>query len=169
MAAERKSFAKTAISEDLDGVIFEFADGTNRRVSPDEFPEEITKRFTLAGVVARLRQAYNEANTVTEAISSFDDLVKQLLDSVWTSRGKGEARVSLLCEAIARLTGKALSEVEAKIQSIQDNADKEAAQKDIAKLRNDAKVKHMMAQIRLERAEKEVEGEGEEVNLASLF
>jgi hypothetical protein len=167
----RNNLAKTSITEDGKSGVIEFTDGTARVIDPTGYPEEIVQRATVTGFITRLRQGFSDAETAAEAIKLYDELNDQLLEGVWSSRGKGETRVGLLVEAISRIKNLTLAEVEAKLQTLQDHPDQEKAKAALKALRSDPQVKQIVAKIRLERAEKDAATatEDESSDVLSMF
>lgn len=67
-------------------VVFQFANGENRAVSPEDFPEEIRNCFTLNGISQKLGDKYAGVDTAEEAVEAFDDLLSALREGRWLMR-----------------------------------------------------------------------------------
>lgn len=170
MANTRQSIARVTVSEDGKSAVFNFSDGSKRDIATSSFSPEIQARAALQGLISRVRQSYNDADTVGQAIEAYDETVALLSQGTWTQRGSSGPRITILVEALSRLTGRTIAECEDVVNGILDDADEEKSKAQMAALRNDPKVKQAMAQIRLERAAAAAEAPQEnQLNLGALF
>lgn len=134
-----------------------------------DMPDEIVRQLALHGLSQKLGDSYagagQEENPVAVITANVTGLIDQLKAGTWSSRsgGGGGPRVTLLAEAIHRVTGKELEECTAVVGDM-SNEDK-------ATWRKHPQVAKAIAEIRAEReAEKAKKLDGQEgEDLGSLF
>lgn len=117
------------------------------------FSDEVQLHFALHGISQKLGDSYASAKgDVTAAFKSFNDVVTQLKSGDWrSSAGEGESkpRTTELAEALARIKGVALEDVQAALSAATDEEKKT--------LRSNERVKTVIAVIRAEKQQAKLE------------
>lgn len=131
------------------GVNFEFHDGATLEANLDSLSEDMVKKLAIHGLSQKIGDSYSgedAANCQTIAETTW----KTLQEGNWSSRtGSGGPRISMLAEALARVTGKEVQECVAKIAEMDDDTKKD--------LRAHPQIKAITAEIKLEKAKAEQE------------
>ena len=155
MAREKK--VSKNIREDLSGVDFEFADGSELAVDVKDLPEDIQKHLLLHGVSQKIGDSYSGENA-ENCFTIAESVLKSLKDGNWSTRsgGAGGPRISQLAEALSRATGEEVSDCVAKIAEMSDE--------EKAGLRAHSTIKAKIAEIKLEKARADAEKASGESN-----
>jgi len=165
-ASGRVSVAKHFFDLDTGEYSIEFSDGDKIEFNVDtDFPEETQRRLKFHGIRQKSGDSYAGAKgNVHVAKQNVKEVIDGLRAGEWnTGRGEGEARPRLgeLAEALERVKGLSAEDAKATVEKIAalegDEAAKKAGQKKLAEIRAHPKVKSALADIRAERARKELE------------
>lgn len=164
----RMQIAKKSIDTDAQTVTFDFSDGTQTVVAVADLPEDIKVQLMLHGASQKLGDSYSGSESIEQAKAAFAAVLKQLQDGEWTVRGtsSGGARVTVLAEAIQRVTGRDLSEVTEMLAGLSDEQKKA--------LRAHPQIKAAQAQINAERAQEraakaQAESSGDAPDIGALL
>lgn len=146
------SKAKKVVLEDLSGVAFQFAHGTEITVMIADLPEDTVANLICHGLSQKLGDSYSGAKDSEEAQSFLEKVLQRLKDGEWKAAregGGGGRGVSQLVEALHRATGKPIEDCNATIDAMDDDAKKG--------LRAHPEIKAQLAQIKLEKAQEAAE------------
>ena len=149
---------KTVLSN---GIQIAFTNGTNLTANLDGLDEAIINRLAIHGLSQKLGDSYVSADNITEAVAMAEGVWDGLQAGDWTV--KGGSGITLLVEALHRLTGKPIEDcVEAKRAMDDDKL------KAVMKAAN---VKAMIATIQAERAKAKADkaSESDTADLDGLF
>lgn len=148
------------------GVEFEFAGKDAQLVLLSDFSPDIQLHLALHGLSQKLGDAYSSSKgDVDAAEKMFNDARAQLLAGEWrAARGEGESkpRTTELVEAIARIKGKPVAEIQEVL--------KEASDEQLKTMRSNERVKATIAVIRAEKAQARLEklnaeGKGDDLDI----
>lgn len=161
--------AKKTVLEDLSGVKFAFAHGTEVTVLIADLPESTVANLVCHGLSQKLGDSYSGAESSEDAQSYLEKVLQRLVAGEWKAarEGGGGRGVSQLVEALHRATGKPLDECNATVDGLDEDAKKG--------LRQHPEIKEQLAQIKLENAQKAAEkaaaekGNEEAPSLADLM
>lgn len=130
-------------------VAFTFHDGAELICDPSTLSDEMKNQLILHGISQKVGDSYsgeNAENCETIASKVWETLTK----GEWSTRsGGGGPRISQLAEALARVTGQEVQECVGVLAEMDDDAKKD--------VRAHPDVKKAMAQIKLEKAQKDAE------------
>lgn len=136
--------AKKVINVEANSVAFKFSDGSEIAVNLGELSQDTLKQLALHGVSAKLGDNYAGAAEVEEEggdpIAWAKEQVRQtwenLKQGLWTVRGEGGVRVTVLALAIAAVYGITPEEAAEKLSEMDDEKKKglQAAPKIAAKV-----------------------------------
>ena len=148
-ASGRQKVATVDVSEDFETHTFSFVNGQSLEFNLGQFQSDLLKRLASHGVVQKVRDSYaGVKGNANEAYSNAKEVVDNLLNGIWSTRGEGEGvggQGAMYIEAIARMKNLSLEVARAKVSAMSEEW-KKAAQKDPA-------VQAVVATIRLERAQ----------------
>lgn len=133
-----------------------FGNGQSVKCMVYEFPAEIQKLLMLHGASQKIGDSYAGAKkNYDEAIKSAKDVIEQLTAGSWKASRDDEARPRLgeLAEAISRIKGTDLEKTKLAVEKATDDQRKT--------WRTNNKVKAVIAQMRAEKAQAELETAGE--------
>lgn len=137
--------AKVTIVEDK--LIWEFANGKQVSVDPDQFNDEVKHYAMLHGLKQKLSDCYAGADGVGQAIMAFESLLDTLKNGDWN---QGRASTGgIFVEALARAAGVSLEEALAKWNAMDEETQKA--------VKADKRVKLAKAEIEMEKAKKAAE------------
>jgi len=148
------------------GVEFEFSGKEPQLIKLEDFSPDIQLHLALHGLSQKLGDAYSSSKgDVDVAQTMFNDALAQLKAGDWrAARGEGESkpRTTELAEAVARIKGLPVDEVNAAL--------KEASDEQLKTMRSNERVKATIAVIRAEKAQArleklEADGKGAELVL----
>lgn len=126
-------------------VVFNFSDDESVTVSKDDFPAEIQDRLMQYGIAQKFGDEYAGAEGPQEAREALLALIERMKVGDWKqARGTGTARVTMLAEALAQVTGKDIEECQEKIADMDDETTKN--------LRKHPQVAAALATIKAQRA-----------------
>ena len=149
-----KRFCSKDYDLDENLVSFEFGDGRTLELKMADVPVETQKQLMLHGALQKIGDSYAGAKGDFNAgHSAASDVIEQLKAGVWKAgRGEGEGRPRLgeLAEAISRIKEVPFEKAMAAVEKGTDEQRKQ--------WRSNATVKSTIAQIRAEKAKKELEG-----------
>ena len=159
MATEEKTkFSDKEYDLDTGVVSFTFGNGTTLELDANELSPEMQKQLMLHGISQKVGDSYAGAKgDFAKAIDAAKGVIDQLTQGIWrAARGEGEARPRLgeLAEAIARIKGVDRDKAMAAVEKATDDQRKQ--------WRGNAKVRHVIAQIRAEAAAKALEQAAEQ-------
>ena len=148
---------KAAVSIDGTTLTIDFTDAGSVVLDATTLSKEVKASLLMHGLKQKICDSYSgirgqEAETVAQAVA--DQLSAGNWAVVRQSSG-GAVRGTLLAEAIARISGKALEEVTVQLAGLGES---DAGKEQLKLLRQDAQVKRTIAEIKLEKATKESEG-----------
>jgi hypothetical protein len=133
-----------------------FGNGQSVKCMVYELPAEIQKLLMLHGASQKIGDSYaGVKKNYDEAIKNANDVIEQLKAGSWKSLGGDEARPRLgeLAEAISRIKGTDLEKTKLAVEKATDEQRKT--------WRTNNKVKAVIAQLRAEKAQAELEAAGE--------
>lgn len=82
---------------------FRFSDGTTKSLKFSGFPDEIQTLFGWNGLSQKVGDSYANAESVDDAIETFEGIVDRLMDGEWTAdREGGVVHTAVILEAIRR-------------------------------------------------------------------
>lgn len=142
---------------DIEGrkVIWTFADGTQRRVSYDDLPEEMKVQAALHGLKQKATDCYaaakGEDDPVAWAIEQHEATVAAILEGDWNRSG---SLGGLVYEAIAAAMSQPVETVIAAMQAMS----KEAREAKLKEIRKHPAFKAEYTRMQAERAAKKAEG-----------
>ncbi|HYE38141.1 hypothetical protein [Methylocaldum sp.] len=135
------------------GVEFEFAGKEPQLVRLEDFSPDIQLHFALHGMSQKLGDAYSASKgDVDVAQGLFTDTLNQLKNGEWrAARGEGDSkpRTTELADALARIKGLPVAEVQAAL--------KDATDEQLKTMRSNERVKATIAVIRAEKAQARLE------------
>lgn len=162
--AQRNAVAKVTFPDGSDtSGQWSFADGGPAEVADlAEFTPEMVTKLARHGLKQKLSDSYaGVKGDIKAAREAFVETLTNLKNGVWATRvaGEGGVRTSMLVEALAQNTSKAIEECQKVINTLaeQDEADDGAR---IATLRKHPQIQLAMAQIKVARAQAAVAKEG---------
>ena len=143
----RTKVATKSLLPENTGVAFDFSDGARLELVLSSLPAEIIHQLALHGAKQKVGDSYSGEPNPEAARALATKVVESLQKGEWgiAREGGSGGRISDLAQALSRVTGQA---VEACIEKLAEMT--KEAKKD---LRNHPKVKTVLAQIALEKAE----------------
>jgi hypothetical protein len=144
--------------------IVSFIDGTDLRAEWDSFNDETKYRLGVHGLSQKVGDSYAGAKDVEEAKMLAKDTIEVLQKGGWGTRvSDGLGRVTLLAEALSRLTKVPVNEVRATLDTLDEDT--------VKSIRLDEQVKLMVSKIKTERLEAKAEKASAEggLDIAGLF
>jgi len=166
----------TGEDESAAGVVLQFPDGTKAACNLEDLSPEMVTRLAVHGLSQKLGDSYagaaSEENPLAYAKSRVNDVLAQLASGDWRVTGEGGPKVTLLARALARATGKDLSDCVAVIAAHDGDEDEGKAFKKT--LRGQPAIKEATAAIKLEDAQKAAKktagaSDEQEQDLGALF
>jgi hypothetical protein len=151
----RNSLAKKI----LDGstIKFAFANGKELVADVGAFPTNIVNRLALHGAAQKIGDSYAGDSTADEAYASAAKVLAALNAGNWgTEREASEPTPALLMEAIARFKECPIAEAP-RFYDYSEQAGRARTDDEKKAIRDNAKIKELVAAIRLERAKKAAE------------
>lgn len=148
--AKNQICKKTPIPE-KQAVEFAFANGVTHTISMADFQAEQQSQLGSYGISQKFGDSYAGAESPDEAVETFLATVEQVKSGEWTVRrgGGGAARITMLVEALARVTGKTEEEAQAKIATLDDDEKKD--------LRTHPQIAAVLEEIKLDRQKAKLE------------
>ena len=118
--------------------------GEDFEVDVSDLPDDIKTSLLVHGVNAKVGDS--AADPKVDAMAAMKATWAQLKDGTWAARaaGDGSGRITVLAEALQKVTGKSPEEVQEKLADMTDEEKKD--------LRNHAQVKSAIADIKAEKA-----------------
>jgi len=155
-----------SLAEDFSAVTFSFADDTVITQVIDDLPDEIVSHLAAHGLSQKCGDSTaGLGDDVAKAKENVQKVLNDLAENNWTTRTAGGGpRLSLLVEALARLSGQTTEECLTVVEGMDDAAKKA--------LRAADPIKIEMAKIKLEKAEaaqKEPTEEAPAIDFTQLF
>ncbi len=130
-------------------------DGEDLVLNLSELSEKMCVNLALHGISQKAGDSGAGASREDDPIGYAREMVGATLDTlradVWTTRTPGGVRITLLVEACARIRECSVEDMQEFVDGLDDAQRK--------KLNADAKVKTVVAEIKLERAKKASEGQ----------
>ena len=124
--------ATVNVDEAAGSVNFAFTNGTTVAVGIQDLPAGVQSYAALHGINQKLRDSYAGAESVTEALESFNKTLAALKSDKWSTRGEGDGQpVGQRAEAVRRYieskTGQpcSIEQAQAKLASLADDKKKE--------------------------------------------
>lgn len=114
--------AKKVLLADNTGVRFEFSDGRTIEALIKDLSQEMQERCKVHGVSQKGGDSYSAAESVEEAYDACWATIESLKEGSWSVRGQGESGVTMLVEALFRVTSPE-GHTMAQCQEIVDAAD----------------------------------------------
>jgi hypothetical protein len=134
-------------------VIFAFGNGTTLELEVGSLTPELQTRLMLHGALQKIGDSYAGAKgDFAQGIRDAQAVIDGLKSGEWRSaagEGEGRPRLGELAEAVSRIKQVPLDKAMAAVEKMDDKARKD--------IRSNAKVKAVIAQIRAEKAQKELE------------
>lgn len=118
--------------------------GADFEINVNDLPEDIKTSLLVHGVNAKVGDS--AADPKVDAMEAMQGTWEQLKSGVWAARssGDGSARITILAEALQKVTGQELEAVQAKLADMSDEEKKD--------LRLHGQVKSAIADIKAEKA-----------------
>jgi len=154
--------ATKSLAEDFSSVTVTFANDEARTVILEELPETIVAHLAAHGLSQKIGDSYaGLGDDLPKAIENVDRVIKDLMNDSWTTRtaGSGGPRITQLVEALVRVSGRTLDECQTVVENLETDERKA--------LRNSDPIKLAVAEIKLEKAQRD---QGEEtLDVSALF
>lgn len=154
----RVKFLSKDYDEETGDFWFELGNGKRFEGNVKDFPEATQLQLCLHGVMQRGGDS-TAGNSKTQDYESAEANLTRVLEGLkagqWETRGEGGERgprLGELISAIARLTGVDEEQARAKVEA--------AGEEKVKQWKNHPKIKHAIAQIKLEKAQAELAGAG---------
>ena len=141
-----------------------FANDTVLVVRLTDIPEATIGQLAMHGLSQKIGDSYAGADSIDEASTAAGRVAEDLKAGNWSVRvaGSGAPRVTLLAEALAKLTNNSMEDSLEAVNELNDDQKKA--------LRKDDRVKEAIAEIKYERAKaKAAEASGDQPDLAALL
>lgn len=151
--AKKAKFCEKEFSVEENSVSFSFGNGTMLELALGELSPEIQKRLMLHGALQKIGDSYAGAKgDFGSGIKDAQAVIDGLKSGTWRSaagEGEGKPRLGELAEAISRIKNLPLDKVMPAVEKADEKTRKD--------WRSNAKVKAVIAQIRAEKAQKDLE------------
>ena len=153
-----KSFEGNVLKIEFDG-------GQVVTLDVNALKPEIIERLVRHGVSQKVGDSYAGCETAQECFDAASAVVKDLLDGNWSTRvAAGGPKATQLAEALARATGKALTDAITVLDGMDDDAKSNLRKHPVVK----AKLAELKAEKAIANAEKAA-GDADGADLSSLI
>ena len=117
--------------------------GESLTVNVSDISGDLTNHLLVHAINAKVGDA--AADPKVDAMEAMTNVVGQLKEGTWTAKsGGGAAKTTMIAEALVRVTGQALEDVNAKLETLSED--------ELKDLKKNGQVKSAMADITAERA-----------------
>ncbi len=159
---DKVKVAEKDVNEETGTVSIAFTNGTSLSAALSELSEGIVQRLALHGLSQKLGDSYASVKgDVGAAVAKAQDVLDRLMAGEWAGAGSGGGmQLGELSEAIARIKNVPLERATAAVAG--------APKEKITAWRANAKIKQVIAEIRLEKAKARAEGADDELEVEGL-
>jgi hypothetical protein len=152
---EKVRFSTRGFDEDSGVCFFEFGNGTRLEFDPKKCSDQIRFWLTSHGGVQKIGDSYASAKgNYGEAVANAQAVIDALYAGDWGPGREGGPRLAELAEAIARIKGTDLDKTRQAVEAATDEQRRN--------WRSNAKVRHAIAAIKAEKAQKALEASAAE-------